>query len=277
MVYDCFTFFNELDLLELRLNELDGVVDHFVIVEAGKTQSLIDKPFYFEENKSRYEKFLHKIIHVNVEDYPDNKENLWQMENHQRNCISRGLQDANDDDLVLISDADEIPHKEIVKFLDKSLYCQANIEQYNIGRLVSFKMSFHAYYLNLISEGYWIGTVAGRAKEMKEYGHPQFARRAKDHVPQVIGGWHFSWLGGWERIYEKAISCIEPLDKSNLPSKEQYKDFFSGPFIESEQKKFIKTEDLSGTSKSLSKVEINEAFPEYIIENPELFKKFILT
>ena len=65
-IIDCFSFFNELELLEIRLNILDQYVDKFVLVEAAKTQTLKDKPFVFEENKSRYEKFLDKIVHVYI-------------------------------------------------------------------------------------------------------------------------------------------------------------------------------------------------------------------
>ena len=66
-IIDCFSFFNELELLEIRLNILDQYVDKFVLVEAAKTQTLKDKPFVFEENKSRYEKFLDKIVHVKLD------------------------------------------------------------------------------------------------------------------------------------------------------------------------------------------------------------------
>lgn len=71
MVYDCFTFFNELDLLEIRLNTLDSVVDRFVLVEANKTFSNMEKPLYFKENEGRFEKFKDKIIHIVVEDFPE--------------------------------------------------------------------------------------------------------------------------------------------------------------------------------------------------------------
>jgi len=70
MIYECIIFFNELDLLEIRLNELKDVVDKFVIVEASFTFSSKPKPFYFEENKDRYSKFLDKIIYVKVEELP---------------------------------------------------------------------------------------------------------------------------------------------------------------------------------------------------------------
>ena len=88
MIYDCFTFFNEFDLLEIRLNELDSVVDKFVLVEATKTFSGKDKPLYFNENKNKFNKFLNKIIHVIVDEYP-NLNGDWVIENHQRNEISK--------------------------------------------------------------------------------------------------------------------------------------------------------------------------------------------
>ena len=119
MIIDCFPFFNELDVLELRLNILDSVVDKFVLVEASKTQSLIDKPFYFEDNKDRFAKFLHKIVHIKVQDYPN--EGGWAMENFQRNCILRGLKhlDLNTHDIVGISDVDEIWNPDIITHIQK--------------------------------------------------------------------------------------------------------------------------------------------------------------
>ena len=117
-IIDCFSFFNELELLEIRLNILDQYVDKFVLVEAAKTQTLKDKPFVFEENKSRYEKFLDKIVHVKLDegmcpegefkDYSDD----WSMEHFQRNGAHIGVERLNLelDDIILISDLDEIPN-----------------------------------------------------------------------------------------------------------------------------------------------------------------------
>ena len=75
-IYDCFNFFNELDILEIRLNVLYEHVDYFVIVESSITHSGEEKPFYFEENKERYSKFLDKIIHYKVYDTPNDFINL---------------------------------------------------------------------------------------------------------------------------------------------------------------------------------------------------------
>jgi beta-1,4-mannosyl-glycoprotein beta-1,4-N-acetylglucosaminyltransferase len=70
MIFDCFIFFNEFELLEIRLNELNDVVDKFVLVEATKTHQGKDKPLYFEENKKRFSDFSNKMIHIAVSDYP---------------------------------------------------------------------------------------------------------------------------------------------------------------------------------------------------------------
>jgi len=71
-IYDCFCFFNELDLLELRFNILDPYVDYFVLSEASVTHTGQPKPYYYEENKKRFAKWEHKIIHLKITDTPDN-------------------------------------------------------------------------------------------------------------------------------------------------------------------------------------------------------------
>ena len=114
MIYDCFSFFNELDLLEIRLNTLDKVVDKFVLVEAPWTHTGHKKPLYFEENKQRFAPFLNKIIHIVASDPPTSptateRENAWIRENWQRNQIARGLTDAKPEDVLIIADLDEIP------------------------------------------------------------------------------------------------------------------------------------------------------------------------
>jgi beta-1,4-mannosyl-glycoprotein beta-1,4-N-acetylglucosaminyltransferase len=267
MIVDCFTFFNELDLLEIRLQELSPVVDKFVLVEATKTQSLIDKPFYFKENKKRYSEFLHKIIHVTVNESVNNSNNLWNMENFQRNCISRGLEklSLNDDDWILISDLDEIPNAQLLH--DTCVSNQADV--FSVG------MRFSAYFVNLIgiNKG-WIGTVATKNKIFKS-NNPQFFRSIKDSLPFIEnGGWHFSWLGGYEKIYEKAHSCIEPFNKGDIPSKEEFQRYFEN-FLSKEDKFFIHLENLSQKETQFQKINIDNSFPNFIVNNQKKFEKLI--
>ena len=116
MIYDCFTFFNEIDLLEIRLNVLRDVVDRFVLVEVGETHTGKRKPFYFKDNIHRFDLFRDRIIYVGIESFPPGHD-AWWNENYQRNAILRGLSNARSDDVIMISDLDEIPRPEVVKKL----------------------------------------------------------------------------------------------------------------------------------------------------------------
>ena len=105
--YDCFMFNHELDLLEIRLNEMNDYVDHFVLVECTQTHRAGTKPLYYDINKARFNKFKDKIIHVIVKDHlPPN--DLWAIEHYQRNQILRGLKGCSPNDIVMVSDLDEI-------------------------------------------------------------------------------------------------------------------------------------------------------------------------
>ena len=127
-IYDCFIFYNELDLLEIRLNELNDVVDGFVLVEAERSHQNKPKPLFFQNNKNRYEKFLPKIKNIIVSEnlFVDN--DAWRNEKLQRNTITVGLSDLADDDLVIVSDADEIPSKQSVQNLKKTNITQGIFE-----------------------------------------------------------------------------------------------------------------------------------------------------
>jgi beta-1,4-mannosyl-glycoprotein beta-1,4-N-acetylglucosaminyltransferase len=269
MIIDCFTFFNELDLLEVRLEELNNSVDYFVLVEANKTQSLKDKNYYFEDNKEKYSKFLHKIIHIKVDDCPSNDQNLWTMENFQRNCILRGLKDLNlkKSDMILISDLDEIPSSKVIDSLKLN----------KLTEPISVNMLFSAYFVNLVAKSItWVGTVACPYDILNTYS-PQQIRANKDFFKRTssISGWHLSWLGGYEKIYEKAMSCIEPFDKTQLPTKDQFKEYFD-QFLNSNNKFFIHLENLKKNEAEFMKINIDKNFPDYIISNLEKYSHFIL-
>src|SRR5689334_18016752 len=103
MIYDTFPFYNELDLLEIRLEELDQVADRFVLVEATRTHTNKPKPLYYAENRDRFARFQNRIIHVVLDDMPDTTD-AWVLENFQRCGIRRGLTGCRPDDLILMSD-----------------------------------------------------------------------------------------------------------------------------------------------------------------------------
>ena len=116
-IYDCFTFFNELDLLEIRLEELWDTVDYFVLAEATVTHTGLFKPLYFQQNQSRFEKYKTKIRHIVVESMPGGEHNLWGRENYQRQCLGQGLWDKSPEDLIIVTDVDEVPRASVVEQL----------------------------------------------------------------------------------------------------------------------------------------------------------------
>lgn len=125
-VYDCFTFFNELELLKVRLEELNDHVDYFVLVEAVETHRGDPKPLYFQENRHLFEKYLPRIIHIIVtERLSPNQEDpvkgFWNREHLQREYIAKGLKNCEHLDIILISDLDEIPCTEALKKVKRQL------------------------------------------------------------------------------------------------------------------------------------------------------------
>lgn len=197
-IFDCFKFFNELELLELRLMELGSVVDYFVIVEASKTHTGIPKPFIFEENKNRFAPFLSKIIHVKVSDMPHySKQDIWTAENFQRNQIMKGLANhAFPGDKIIVSDVDEIPHPDLIR---------SNLNNPN---WVTFRQKLYYYYVNCEQNCIWDGPI------MANYGtfdSPQQLRNAarRGVNAQEPGGWHYSYMGGASRIKTKVESIAE--------------------------------------------------------------------
>jgi beta-1,4-mannosyl-glycoprotein beta-1,4-N-acetylglucosaminyltransferase len=256
MIIDCFPFFNELEILDIRLNTLNDVVDKFVLVEASKTQSKLDKPYYFEQNLHRYTKFLDKIVHVKVDNYPE--QDGWAMENYQRNCIIEGLKDIqpNDNDIVAISDVDEIWNPNIVDTVKSHL---------KFNEFIAIDMKYLVFFLNLETvDKRWIGTIFTNAKNLNKIS-PQYLRNIKDNV-QVIKdmGWHLGYQGGKEKVYQKYLSCIEPLDKSNLPDKEKFFDEFNNRIKDNGS--FIFSDNLSNHDIKLQMIEIN-LLPKYIQNN----------
>ena len=162
-IYDCFSYWDEDLLLDLRLNVLNNFIDYFVIVEGNKTWQNNFKKLRFDINK--FSKFKDKIIYIPVEDMPDG-DNPYIRENFQRNCISRGLKNANEEDLIIISDLEEIPNPEVLAKFKKNM------------KYAVFKQ-FHFYYkINLQSQlnPYWYGSRICVKKYLKS---PQWLRSLK--------------------------------------------------------------------------------------------------
>ena len=231
MIYDCFCFFNELDLLEIRLNVLKDVVDKFVLVESTRTHTGKAKPLYFQENRERFAAFADRIEHIVVDDLMDEQavakdtfNNPWINENRQRNALARALEGADEDDLVLLSDLDEIPRPE--KFAEATALARR-------GEIVRFAQRIYMYFVNFRSyqNPWWlIGSQMMSVASFRR--HRRFDAFVCDRFTQpsvndghtmtkfrfvkptrvlTDAGWHFGYLGGVEAIKAKlrASSHVE--------------------------------------------------------------------
>jgi hypothetical protein len=215
-IYDCFTFFNEFDLLELRLRELYDHVDYFVLVEATCTFQNKDKPLYFIENRDRFEQWLPKIIHVSVADMPTNTD-TWGRERYQRDKIINGVSHANDDDIIMIGDVDEIPRVETIQKLRESTQSIWGFRMPLFNFKFNYMMCTQDYY------SVWSGAIRksalGSAEDFRRMRHVlnQCPYQFKDDNVQIIehAGWHFTYLGNEEFAKSKIQSFAH--DETNRP------------------------------------------------------------
>lgn len=235
-IYDCFTFYNEFELLEIRMNLLEDVVDYFVIVEADKTTRGQAKEYNFEKRKAEFSRWENKIIYVKADNAPDcSGRGDFTVEIFQRNHIVDGLKGCAPDDLIMISDVDEIPRPELIQNLydmkvtftrkrNKGLLKRVwhSIPQIlHPGRFfqrvrdviqdmpVVLEMDVYYYYLNCKSRGV-IWTTAIMYYKTLCQKTPQYWREQREGLPKIRqAGWHFSYLGGKQKIKEKLHSIVE--------------------------------------------------------------------
>ena len=199
MLVDAFMFYNELDVLELRLSILDSRVDRFVLVESEVTHAGQPKELVFDKNKARYAKWAHKIVHIVARNMPTD-ENPWSREKYQRQCSVDGLLETRavdgtelpvtpDDAYVMISDVDEIPDLTRFDLPARTSACHMHMFEYN------FKHTF--------TGEPWFGTVITHAKEYRTLG-ANFFRDNRWRFPYIpYAGWHLSSFGNAAHVHRK--------------------------------------------------------------------------
>ena len=208
-LYDCFIFYNEFELLELRLKALWDVVDYFVIVEANRTFTDKPKDFTLPKRADEFKEFWPKIRYVaaDLSKVPFKGVGDWSFEIAQRNAIMNGIGDAAEDDLIMISDLDEFPAPDVFKRLqenqitlfapavlplslaDKGITCPAQLlipaaAFLNVGAIVMAQELFY-YYFDLRNEGTWNGTILTKRKNLTT---PQALRYQRNHLPRIAMG-----------------------------------------------------------------------------------------
>lgn len=199
-IIDCFGFYNELDLLNYRLNLLYDIVDYFVLVESTHTFVGNKKELYFNNNKTKYDKFLDKIVHIIVEDMPlqfysQDTTLTWKNENHQRICIARGINQLTlkDNDIIIISDLDEIPNPELIINKDNILITEHSIP-----------MDLYWYNLHRVIKNKWNQARILTYKNYLKYNNCHTIREAKLLPTNYYkNGWHLSYFGDVHFIHNK--------------------------------------------------------------------------
>lgn len=180
-LYDCVMLHDELDMLELRLRELDGLADYHVITESPVTHRGAPKPLHYQASAERFSKWAGRIVHV-VADLPDSPD-PWVREHAQRDAALSALQDAADDDLVLIADIDEIPSPAAL---------EARPEH---AAALSMRMAMYAVDWEYPQRH--LCSVLARLGECRKAGGLGTVRDGRYQMPVIgDGGWHLTWLGG---------------------------------------------------------------------------------
>ena len=265
-IYDCFQYFNEDQMVDLRLNVLDKQVDYFVISESTKTHQGEPKKLNF--NINNFSKFKNRIKYI-IADY--DKEKFFEkhtggespIEQHQRNCLIKGIKDAGSNDLIILSDSDEIP--------DLTKINQINSKT----KFTAYSQMMFMYKLNLqnLNESNWIGSKIVLKKnissmqflrDLKFKKYP-FWRIDKRNLQIIKGGWHFSFLQSPKNIIKKIKSY-------------SHGEFNTSEIINEDkiQEKIIKGLDIFNRGFKLKKIDIDNSYPEYIRKNKLKLKDWII-
>jgi hypothetical protein len=255
-VFDCFPFFNELDLLELRLHELKDVVDIFVLVESTLTTKGQSKPLYFDDSKQRFRPFLDKIRHVIVSDLPEHG-SAWDRERSHKLAMTRGLGDVRADDVVIVADADEIVHPSVVGQLG------------GFHGITKLRMRMYMYYMNMFLDDDWDKPFAlpgSLIDQIDDVNRIRSRNKKPDSFPADCrwrfldsAGWHFTHVGGADRVREKLLAYAHKGGK--------YDDLLAEGGIEER----ILTGRVPGGLRPLHLVRIDESMPRYVRDNEEHF------
>lgn len=278
MVYDCIPFFNELDILNLRLHILNPLVDKFIIEESTVTFSGAPKELCFEKNKKLFEEFLPKIEYIVVDNSPVEAA-THERDKFQKNALERGLVNAKESDVIILSDVDEIPNtealKEIIDHFDpdkiyhlaqRMFYCYLNMEEMS-GSLLSITGEFPG-----VSRKMWLGTKVFSKKSIPEDGIIQL-REASVTSPAAVrvadGGWHFGYMGSSKesdvskRVGDKVVAAA-------------HQEYNNQDTLAEARDRLLLGQDMFGRAARFERVEIDESYPKYLLEHLEEYQYLIM-
>jgi hypothetical protein len=294
-VVDACIFFNELDLLELRFQELWDVVDRFVVVEATWSHAGAPKPLFFEENRERFAPYAEKVVSHALTDPPiaaaRDPAGRAVLESRQRDAIGAALLPLrlSGRDVVLVSDVDEIPRASTIGSLPHRLAASPFA--------VYVQRHYHRYVNHAWPAGsgppLWLGSVACRYRTLRRRG-AHHARRGRNQAGVLLerkdprwsyvddGGWHLTWMGGAEAAWTKAQNVLEVLDKASglrdlgppLPIR-AYPARISRDECRDVQARYLaNAEDPAFTPLDFDRFAIEQDVPDAMRKDPERFRRW---
>lgn len=265
MVYDSFQFFNELDILLLRMHILNDLVDKFVISESTVTFSGDPKPLYYAENKEMFKEFEDKIIHVVVDDTPMDCD-AYERDHHQKCAVARGLKDCQPDDVVIFSDVDEIPNPETLRAIlpniedgkiymlaQRLFYAYLNLEDIS-GKNLSMTGEFEG-----ADPKRWLGTKVCRYSLLSQYTTEELRNKRQKAIGVRVddGGWHFSYMGGGrgESVEERVRYKIKSAAHQNYNNRRT---------LLTVGERLRRKQDILGRDAEMVVSRIDESYPQYL-------------
>jgi hypothetical protein len=275
-IYDVFSFYNEFDVLEIRLQELWDTVDYFILLEASTTYVGNAKSYLFEENKARFAPYLEKIRHIKLDDSLEDQKKIftneiddtWVREKYQRWASGRGLEGLQPEDIVIVSDLDEVPRAEIIEMIredendyDRYLLWIPQL-QYKINYMKTQYPSRHGV----------IMVTRGRAftnpQQEREYSF--FWNRKPDNTVEVDhGGWHFTYFGDEDHCVNK----LKNFAHTEQATPEVIDDFDIAWQI---RNKYGKDGVDPRSHERFEYVVVDDYFPRCITENIEKYQHMII-
>ena len=290
-VIDCFMYFDEDMILDIRLNILDKFVEKFVICEASFNHNGSKKILKFDINK--FQKFKSKIIYLPLENLPENLklitdtdsqivknsktlDNALIRENYQRNFLQSKIKDFKDDDLIMISDVDEIPNLKNFKYKTKITFFEQKMFYYKLNL---FHPDLLWYGSKICKKKHLISPQWLRNIKPKKYPFWRFdtffsKTKYKDISFLKDGGWHFTNIKSPEQIDYKMKNFLHHLEyeESGISVKD-LKRIISERRVFYDHKADKKSQKWSASIKL--KKELDAFLPDYINLNKDKFKNWL--
>lgn len=270
-VYNCFQFFNELDILEIRLQEGWDTTDYFVIAESSHTHSGLSKEYFLLDNWERFKPYADKIRRIQVDESIEEQRqffprdtNEWVREKYQRFALRNGLYDSQPDDLIIISDCDEVPRSDMIQMIKED----TNVYSRYILNIPHFHFRLNYMRVNEIKFPNIVvcrRSVFTNPMSEREYTFPWFTT-PEDTVYLDHGGWQFTDFGNDEHVINK-LKSFSHIDQNNS----KYLDVINL------EKMIANKSDRDGSDeKRFEYVVVDDYFPKCVTENLDRWKHMII-